>query len=87
MWCVEPPFPLRWLTRSLLESSTQEGDSPVKKDQKGLASSGVLSIGYLAGIWEASTSNSKYVSSPIAYKYSDGKLKRTLNRELKDSET
>ena len=82
-----PPFPLRLLTRSLLERSTIEGDSPLEEDEKGLASPGVLSIGYLAGMWEASTSNSKYVLSPIAYKYSDGKLKRTLNRELKDSET
>ena len=82
-----PPFHLNLLTQSLLERSIIEGDNPVEEDRNGLASPGVLSIGYLAGMWEASTSNSKYVLSPIAYKYSDGKLKRTLDRELKDSET
>ena len=39
------------------------------------------------GIWEAFTSNLKYTLSPIANKYNDGKLKRTLNRKFKDSET
>jgi hypothetical protein len=32
-------------------------------------------------------SNPKYFLSPIAYKYREGKLKRTLDRELKDLET
>ena len=62
-----PPFHLSQFTQSLLERSTIKGDSPVEDDWKGLASSRVLSIGYLAGIWEASTSNLKHVSSPIAH--------------------
>ena len=37
-------------------------------------------------IWGTLTSNAKYVLKPIANKYSDGKLKRTLDRESKDSE-
>ena len=47
----------------------------------------VSPLGYEVRIQEASTSNSKNVSSPIAHKYSDGKLKRTLNRESKEPET
>lgn len=35
-------------------------------------------------MWEASTSNPKYFLRPIAYKYREGKLKSTCNRELKD---
>ena len=80
-------FHLNLSTQSLLESSTIEGDSPVEEDEKGLTVSRVSSIGYLARIWEASTSNPKYVLSPIADKYREGKLKRTLGRELKDPET
>jgi hypothetical protein len=34
-----------------------------------------------------STSNLKYSLSPIAKEYREGKLKRTLNRELKELET
>jgi hypothetical protein len=30
------------------------------------------------------TANPKYNQSPIAHKYREGKLKSTLNRELKD---
>ena len=51
------------------------------------AVSGVPHTGYCVGTWEASTSNPKYVQSPIANEYSDGKLKRTLDRELKEPET
>ena len=47
----------------------------------------VLPLGYEVGKWEALTSNSKYVSSPIANEYSDGKFKRTLSRELTEPET
>jgi hypothetical protein len=47
----------------------------------------VLPLGYEVGIREALTSNSKYESSPIANKYSDGKFKRTLSRELTEPET
>lgn len=47
----------------------------------------VLHLGYDVGTREALTSNSKYVLSPIANKYSDGKFKRTLNRELTEPET
>ena len=39
------------------------------------------------GIWEASTSNFKYMMSPIENKYREGKLKSTLDRELKALET
>ena len=52
-----------------------------------LAVSRVLYFGYNAGMQEALTPNSKYVLSPIANKYREGKLKRTLNRESKDPET
>jgi hypothetical protein len=38
------------------------------------------------GSWGALTSKTKYVSNPIDYQYREGKLKRTLDRELKDSE-
>ena len=48
--------------------------------------SGVLLLETGVGIWEALTSKTKYVSNPIAYKYREGKLKRTPDRELKDSE-
>ena len=41
----------------------------------------VLPLGYEVGIWGPLTPNSKYKSSPIENKYSDGKFKRTLNRE------
>ena len=34
-------------------------------------------------IWGTLTSKTKYVSSPIVNKYREGKLKRTLDRELK----
>ena len=36
------------------------------------------------GIWGPLTSKTKYVSKPIANKYREGKLKSTLDRELKD---
>ena len=38
-------------------------------------------------MWEASTPNLKYVLSPIANKYREGKLKRTRNRKFKAPET
>ncbi len=47
----------------------------------------VPSPGYEAGSRRASTSNSKYVLSPIANEYREGKFKRTLNRESKEPET
>lgn len=46
----------------------------------------VLSLGYGAGRWEALTSKTIYVLSPIAYKYREGMLKRTLEREGKELE-
>ena len=46
----------------------------------------VLLLENEVGMWEALTSKAKYVSSPIANKYREGKLKRTLDREFKDSE-
>ena len=36
------------------------------------------------GTWGTLTSKTKYVSSPIANEYREGKLKRTLDREFKD---
>ena len=53
-------------SRSPLEKGTLKGDSPVGKRLRGLVVFRVLSIGYLARMWEASTSNPKYVLSPIA---------------------
>jgi len=38
-------------------------------------------------MWETSTSNLKYILSPIDYQYSDGKLKRILDRKSKEPET
>ena len=52
-----------------------------------LAVSRVLYLGYDAGTRETLTPNPKYVLSPIANKYHEGKLKRTLYGELKDPET
>lgn len=52
-----------------------------------VGSSRVLFLGYEAGIRGASTSNPKYVKSPIAHEYREGKLKRTRDRELKEPET
>jgi hypothetical protein len=43
----------------------------------------VLPLGNGVRIWGTLTSKTKYVSSPIANKYREGKLKRTLDRELK----
>jgi hypothetical protein len=50
-------------------------------------SSRVPVLGYEPGMRGASTSNAKYVDSPIVYQYREGKLKRTHNRELKEPET
>ena len=36
------------------------------------------------GNWGTLTSKTKYVSKPIANEYREGKLKSTLDRELKD---
>jgi hypothetical protein len=81
------PFSPNQNSWSCLERHTIQGDSPVDKILEDVVVSWVLLVGYLAGIWVALTSNSKYSTRPIAYEYSDGKLKRTPNRELKDSET
>ena len=47
----------------------------------------VLLPGYEAGIRGPLSSNPKYVSSPIANKYREGKLKSTHDRALKEPET
>ena len=70
-----------------MEKKTPECDSHVKVTEKGLGESLSIAhwiLGVNAGV---STSNLKYFLSPIAKEYSDGKLKKTLNRELKESET
>jgi hypothetical protein len=82
-----PPFKSRWETQSCLEWHAIQGDSPVAAPQQIVAVSRVLLPGNGAGMWGASTSNPKYVSSPIEYKYREGKLKRTPDREFKDPET
>ena len=63
-----------WLTargcllgiQSALEQAAREGESPVVVTENDLDCSRVLFLGYEAGIWEVSTSNSKYSLSPIA---------------------
>ena len=87
MWCYGLSFVSRRRTRIFLERKASEGDSPVQIILQGLIVSRVPSLGYVVGIWEPSTSNLKYYLSQIANKYREGKLKRTLNRELKDLET
>ena len=67
MWCCGLPLDPNWLRRTLLESRTEEGDSPVIGSQWILTVSGVTSLGYVAWIWEASTSNSKYLVRLIEY--------------------
>ena len=68
-------------TRSALESATKEGDSPVVEATMVLGISGIGHPGYDVRRWEALTSNPKYLRRPIAYKYREGKLKRTRDRE------
>ena len=63
---LELLFRPNFSSRSPLEKGTLKGDSPVGKRRKDLAVFRVLSIGYLARMWEASTSNPKYDLSPIA---------------------
>ena len=75
-----PAFCSTW---SLLERSTIQGDSPVKVEQKVLEVSWVPFLDNGVGIWGALISKTKYVLSPIADKYCEGKLKRTLDGEFK----
>ena len=82
-----PPFTSRWEMRSRLEWHAIQGDSPVAAPQQMVESPRVLYLGNGAGMWGASTSNPKYVSSPIAHKYREGTLKRTHDREFKEPET
>ena len=84
MWGYGLPFSPRLSRKSLLERSAIEGDSPVFEDKQDVAVSGIPFLGNGMGTWEALTSNRKYVPRPIADKYREGKLKRTLDRELKD---
>ena len=76
-----PSFNPNYDSKSYLKRYTIQGDSPVCEIVEDVMSSRVLLVGYLAGIQVALTSNPKYKPRPIAYEYSDGKLKRTLNRE------
>jgi hypothetical protein len=70
-----------------LEKCAREGDSPVVDNERDEEVSRVPSLGNGVGSWEASTSNRKYVKSPIEYQYREGKLKRTRDREFKEPET
>lgn len=56
-----PLFILAVARRTSLEREAAEGDSPLAELQRILGVSRVLSIGYLAGMREASTSNPKHV--------------------------
>ena len=67
MWCFRLTFNLRWISWTLLECRALEDDSSVDWIQKGVWVSWVPLIGNCAGIWETSTSNSKYVLRPIVY--------------------
>jgi len=87
MWCFGPSFNPRLEMRSLLESSTIKGESPVAVTEQDVEVSRVVFLGYGAWKWEALTSNRKYVSRPIAYEYCEGQVKRTHDRESKDPET
>ena len=87
MWCCGPSFSPRLASRTFLERKVAEGENPVGKAEKDVKVSRVLPPGYGVGNWEASTSNRKYVESPIVYKYREGTLKRTHNRESKEPET
>ena len=74
------------MTRSLLESNTVQGDSPVEERKKVLEVSRVLLLENEVRIWGALTSKTKHVSKPIENQYREGTLKRTLDREFKDPE-
>ena len=54
-------FFLACLMRTSLEREAIEGESPVAEGKRNVGISRVLSIGYLAGMRETSTSNPKYV--------------------------
>jgi len=68
MWCYKTQISyLLLIIQSFLKRNAKEGDSPVEKIRKELWVSWVVYIGNCAQNWEASTSNPKYVLSPIAY--------------------
>ncbi len=87
MWGYGLPFKPRLETQSVLERTAKQGDSPVAITKQAVEVSRVLLPGNGAGSREALTSNHTYVSRPIAYKYREGKLKRTRDREFKEPET
>jgi len=67
MWCYKTAFTdLISGTQSCLERHALKCDSHVGVTEKILAVSWVLFTGYWVGNWEASISNLKYNSSPIA---------------------
>ena len=72
------------MTRSLLERSTIQGESPVEVNRVVVRVSRVLYLEIGVGIWGALISKTKYVLRPIAYQYREGTLKRTRSRVLKD---
>ena len=74
-------------TQSALECATKQGDSPVATIEQAVKVSGVPLPGNGVGSWGPHTSNRKYVSRPIAYKYREGTLKRTFDKESKEPET
>jgi len=76
MWCFGPSFNPRLEMRSLLESSTKQGDSPVAVTEQDVEVSRVVFLGYGAWNWEALTSNCKYVSRPIANQYREGNVEK-----------
>ena len=68
MWCCKTVYiNLISGTLSCLERHALKCDSHVRKTEKILTVSWVLFTGYWIGSLEASTSNLKYVLSPIAY--------------------
>ena len=65
MWFLDTPLYPNLGIQSFLERNTLECDSHVGKTERIWACSRVSYTGYYARIWEASTSNLKYVLSPI----------------------
>ena len=68
-----------------MEKSTSEGESPVRHLQSSVY--GVLSKSHVPRAWSAKGGKFHLKlnigSRPIANKYHEGKMKRTLERELK----
>jgi hypothetical protein len=80
MWCVDFLLVLSTDSEIFWKEVPQRVIVPYD-DVLDVEVSRVLPPGYEVGIWGSSTSNSKYVPSPIVHEYREGKFKRTLNRE------